>query len=138
MDDLTEEILAEMPDSDPQGNFIDLDEQVPHPVQFPIYESWVEKLYDAKGEFEAAGTTAVFSTWWEETDELELDACMTDERVAQILRALPKDEFLLRIKFMRIKKGDWVIEDKTDPVRTERRKGQGIVAISRNTAGHID
>lgn len=34
---------------------------------------------------------------------------------------------------MRKRKCVWVIEDKFDRVRTERKKGQGIVAISQNS-----
>jgi len=63
MDDLIEEILAEMPDPVPEGQqFIDLDDRVLPPVQLPADE-WVEILNDAKNEFEVDGATAVFSTW---------------------------------------------------------------------------
>jgi len=59
---------------------------------------------------------------------------MTDQRATQILAALPGGEFILRIKFLRERdEGDWVVEDKFDPVRTERKKGQAIVDIVRDT-----
>ena len=60
---------------------------------------------------------------------------MTNARAARLLAALPGDaEFLLRIKFLREKAEDeWVLEDKFDPVRAERKKGQGAVVVARNT-----
>ena len=121
VNDLIDEIRAEMPDPIPEGQqFIDLDDQVPNPVRLPADESWVEILNDAKAEFEVDGATAVFSTWRVEAEDpldigdveiadgayvrggrLALDARMTDHRATQILAALPEGEFLLRIKFMR-------------------------------------
>ena len=81
MDRLIEEILAEyeprfildkpIPEAEerllprplrPQWPFTDLDDRVPHPVALPAYEPWVEKLNDAKDEFEVDGAAAVFST----------------------------------------------------------------------------
>ena len=52
---------------------------------------------------------------------------MADVRATQLLAALPGGtELLLRIKFLRKKaEDDWVLEDKFDPVRAERKKGQG-------------
>ena len=48
--------------------------------------------------------------------------------------ALPKGEFILKIKYLRERdRGKWVIEDKFDPVRTEKKKGQGIVVCSTRT-----
>jgi len=153
MDDLIEEILAEMPDPVPQGQqFIDLDDRVHPPVQLPADE-WVEILNDAKNQFEVDGATAVFSTYRVEVEDpfdigdieiadvmharagrLTLDARMTDQRAAQILSALPEGKFLLRIKFLRERdEGDWVVEDKFDPVRAERKKGQAVIEISKNT-----
>ena len=153
MDDLIEEILAEMPEPVPNEDFIDLDNEIPHPVRLPADESWVEKLNDAKEEFEVDGATTVFSTWRVETEDpldigdieiadgiharagrLALDARMTDQRAAQILATLPGVQFLLRIKFLRERdEGDWVVEDKFDPVRAEREKGQAVVKVSQNT-----
>jgi len=157
MDALIEKILAEMPDpagpAEQKQPFIDLDHQVPPPVQLPANE-WVEILNDAKGEFEVDGATAVFSTWRvEEEDPLDigdvkitdgmyagagqlaLDARMSDTRAAQLLAAIPKDvEFILRIKFLRERaEGDWVVEDKFDPVRTERKKGQSVIEVTSQT-----
>ncbi|MEW8615619.1 MAG: hypothetical protein AB2610_20880 [Candidatus Thiodiazotropha sp.] len=67
MDDLIEEILAELPDPVPEGQqFTDLDDQVPPPVRLPA-DQWVEILNDAKDEFEVDGASAVFSTWRVET-----------------------------------------------------------------------
>ena len=65
---------------------------------------------------------------------MALDARMTDGRATQILAALSEGEFILRIKFMRERdEGDWVIEDKLDPVRAERKKDQAVVTIARDT-----
>jgi len=153
MNDLIEEILAEMPDPAPEGQqFIDLDDQAPPPVQPPDAETveWVEILNDAKEEFEVDGATAVFSTWRVEAEDpgdveiadgayaragrLALDARMTDDRAAQMLEALPEGKFWLRITFLRERdEDDWVVEDnKFDPVRAERKKGQGVVEITRD------
>ena len=65
---------------------------------------------------------------------LALDARMSDVRAARLFTALPPSQFILRIKFLRERaEGDWVVEDKFDPVRAERKKGQGIVEITRDT-----
>ena len=60
---------------------------------------------------------------------------MADVRATQLQAALPGGtELLLRIKFLREKaEDDWVLEDKFDPVRAERKKGQGVVEVSRDT-----
>ena len=58
---------------------------------------------------------------------------MTDVRATQLLAALPEGNFILRLKFLRENDNDWVLEDKFDPVRTERKKGQGVIEISRDT-----
>ena len=48
MDDLIEEILAELPEPVPEGQqFTDLDDQVPPSVRLPA-DQWVEILNDAK------------------------------------------------------------------------------------------
>ena len=138
----------------PQWPFTDLDGHVPHPVRLPAYEPWVEILNDAKDEFEVDGAALVFSTWRVEREDpldigdveitegmharagrLALDARMADVRATQLLAALPGGtELLLRIKFLRGKaEDDWVLEDKFDPVRAERKKGQGVVEVSRDT-----
>ncbi|MEW8688035.1 MAG: hypothetical protein AB2556_19665, partial [Candidatus Thiodiazotropha sp.] len=115
MDDLIDEILAEMPDPAP-GQFTDLDDKVPHLVRLPA-DQWVEILNDAK-EFEVDGAAAVFSSWKvEEEDPLDivnievvdsiharagglaLDARMTDERAASLLDNLPEGGFLLKQVF---------------------------------------
>ena len=152
MDDLIEEILAELPDPVQEGQqFIDLDDQVPLLVRLPA-DRWVEILNDAKDEFEVDGASAVFSTWRMEKDDpldigdiktadgmharagrLALNARMTDVRATKLLAALPEGSFILRLKFLREMDDDWVLEDKFDPVRTERKKGQGVIEISRDT-----
>ena len=59
MDDLIEEIPAELPDPVSEGQqFTDLDKQVPPPVRLPA-DQWVEILNDAKDEFEVDGISAV-------------------------------------------------------------------------------
>ena len=66
-------------------------------------------------------------------DRLALNARMTDVRATQLLAALPEGDFILRLKFLREKDDDWVLEDKSDPVQIERKKGQGVIEISRDT-----
>ena len=137
----------------PERPFIDLDIQVPPPTRLPANEQWVEILNDAKNEFEFDGTTAVFSTWRVEAEDphdigdiqiadgievsagrMVLDARMTDERAAHLLQKLPEGEYMLKIKFLREhNEGDWVIEDKFDPVKMERRRGQAVVTISNSS-----
>lgn len=154
MNDLIDEILAEIPDPVQKGQqFIDLDDHAPPPVQLPAAETaeWVEILNDAKEEFEVDGATAVFSTWRVEREDaldignieivdgmyaragrLALDAHMTDASVAQLL-ALLEDEFIIRIKFLRESTEGWVVVDKFDPVKAERKKGQGVIKVGRDT-----
>ena len=58
---------------------------------------------------------------------------MANERAAQLLTALPEGEFILKLKFLWEKaEDDWVLEDKFDPVRAERKKGQGVIKVARN------
>ena len=64
---------------------------------------------------------------------LALNARMTDVRATQLLAALPEGNFILRLKCLHEKDDDLVLEDKFDPVRTERKKGQGVIEISRDT-----
>ena len=59
---------------------------------------------------------------------------MADIRATQLLAALPGGEFILKLKFLQEKaEDDWVLEDKFDPVRAERKKGQGVIEDSRYT-----
>ena len=152
MEDLIEEILAELLAPVPEGHqFTELDDQVPLQVRLPA-DRWVEILNDAKDEFEIDGDSAVFSTWRMEEDDpldigdieiadgmharagrLALNAGMTDVRATQLLAALPEGNFILRLKFLRENDDDWVFADKFDPVRTERKKDQGVIEISRDT-----
>jgi len=63
-----------------------------------------------------------------------MDAYVSDERTSWILAVLPNKEFIIRVKFIKQRAdGNWVIEDKIDPVHTERKKGQSIIEISQNT-----
>ena len=64
---------------------------------------------------------------------MALNARMTDVRATQLLAALPEGTFILSLKFLREKDDDWVLEDKFDPVQTERKKGQWVIEISRDT-----
>ena len=59
---------------------------------------------------------------------LALNARMTDVRAIQLLAALPEG-----LKFLRENDDDWVLEDKFDLVRTERKKDQGVIEICRDT-----
>ena len=64
IDDLIEEIFAEIPDPIREGQqFINLDDQVFPPLQPPADKSWIEILNNAKIEFEVDGAASVFSTW---------------------------------------------------------------------------
>ena len=95
----------------------------------------VEILNDAKDEFEVDGASVVFSTWRVEDDPLDIgDIEIADGMHARAgrlaLKARMTDvraifNFILRLKFLRENDDDWVLEDKFDPVRTERKKGQG-------------
>ena len=111
-------------------------------------DRWVEILNDAKDEFEVDGASAVFSTWRMEDAPLDIGdieiadgmharagrfARMTNVRATQLLAALPEGNFILRLKFLRENDDDWVLEDKFDAVRTKRKKGQGVIEISRDT-----
>ncbi|MEW8688817.1 MAG: hypothetical protein AB2556_23615 [Candidatus Thiodiazotropha sp.] len=101
---------------------------------------------------EVDGAAAVFSWRVEEEDPLDigdieaadgiharagqlaLDARMTDERSARLLDSLPEGGFHLKLKFLREQQeGEWAAEDKFDPVRVDRKKGQAIIEISRDT-----
>ena len=113
----------------------------------------VEILDDAKDEFEVDGAAAVFSTWRVEGEDpldigdveiavgmharagrLALDARLADERAARLLDSLPNGQFLLKLKFLREKaEDDLVLEDKFDPVGAERKEGQGVIEVSRDT-----
>ncbi|MEW8686681.1 MAG: hypothetical protein AB2556_12780, partial [Candidatus Thiodiazotropha sp.] len=65
--------------------------------------------------------------------QLALDAHITDERAARLLDNLPKGGFLLKLKFLcEHQEGEWVVQDKFDPVRAERRRGQTIIEISQD------
>ena len=152
IDDLIEDILAELPDPVPEGQqFTDLDDQVPVPVRLPT-DRWVKILNDAKDEFEVDGASAVFSIWRMEEDDLldmgdieiadgmharadrlALSARVTVVRASLLLAALPEANFILRLKFLRENDDDWVLEDKFGPVWTEQKKGQGVIEISRDT-----
>ena len=135
MDDLIEKILAELPhQASEDQQFTDLNDQVPLSVRLPA-DQWDEILDDPKDKFEVDGASAVFSTWRvEREDPLDIadieiadgiHARSGDARATQLLAALLEGNFILRLKFLR--------EDKFDPVRTERKKGQGVIEISRDT-----
>ena len=57
MDHLIEETPAS------EENFIDLDNLVHHPVQFPANSLWVEILNEVKEDFEISRANAALSTW---------------------------------------------------------------------------
>ena len=65
--------------------------------------------------------------------EPALNSRMTDVRATQLLAALKEDNFIMRLKFLCEKVDDCVLEDKFDPVRTELKKTQGVIEISRDT-----
>ncbi|MEW8689205.1 MAG: hypothetical protein AB2556_25565 [Candidatus Thiodiazotropha sp.] len=127
MNDLIDEILAEMPDPAAalDGEFTNLDDQVPYPERLPAGQ-WVEILNDAKEEFEVDGAATVFS--WRvglpldigdievadgihaRAGRLALDARITDDRAARPLDSLLGGEFLLKLKFLREQQeGEWAV-----------------------------
>ncbi|MEW8615620.1 MAG: hypothetical protein AB2610_20885 [Candidatus Thiodiazotropha sp.] len=58
---------------------------------------------------------------------------MADVRATQLLATLPEGDIILKIKFLREKDNEWVLDDKFDPVRIERKNSQGVIEISRDT-----
>ncbi len=126
----------ERPDPVQKGKqFIDLDDQVPPPVQPPADE-WVEILNDAKDEFEVDGAVAVFSTWRLEVEDqldigdieiadgmhvrasrLALNARMLDKRAAQLLAVLLEDDehLLMMNTSPRLFDRDWSLEVSQSP-----------------------
>ena len=62
-----------------------------------------------------------------------MDARMTDARARTLLRALPEQgHYTLRIKFLRERgPGEWVMEDKIDPVREGQTRGRQVITITR-------
>lgn len=95
----------------------DLDTLVPTGV-------WVDALQEAKDEFLVDEAAAVFSTW-------KVDATMTIVRASKLLRRIPPGDHIIRIKYIReFGIDNWIVEDKFEPVRTDRRK---IVTINRTT-----
>ena len=104
-------------------------------------DQWVDIL----NKFQVDSATAVFSTWSVKGEypldigDIEiadgvharagmfaLNARMADDMATQLLDALPEGEFILKLKFLREKDDDWVLEDKFDPVRDERKKGHRV------------
>ena len=122
------------PRPSPRGSTIsDLDVQVP-PSPRLLADQWVEILNDAKEVFEADGPLQSFLDIGDieiadgmhaKAGMLALNARTTDVRATQLLAALPEGNFILRLKFLREKDDDWVLEDQFDPVQTERKKGRG-------------
>jgi len=56
---------------------------------------------------------------------------MTDDRAVRLLTVFTEGKSLLRIKFLRERdEDDWVVEDKFDPIRAERKRGQGVIEIT--------
>ena len=113
---------------------------VPPPVRLQA-DQWVDIL----NEFQVDGATAVFSTWSVKGEcpldigDIEIadgvharagmfapNARMANDMDTQLLAALPEGEFILKLKFLREKDDDWVLEDKFNPVRDKRKKGHGI------------
>ena len=151
MDDLIETI-AERPDPVAAGQqFTDVDDQVFLLVSLPA-DRWVEILNAAKDESEVDGASAVYSAIMMEEDDphdigdieiancmharagrLALNVRMIDVRATQLLAALPGGNLILRLQFLRENDDNWVLEGKFNPVRTERKKGQGVIEISRDT-----
>lgn len=63
---------------------------------------------------------------------------MSDERARRLFTHIPDGMFLIRIKFILIQyippedgENEWVVEYKFDPVKTETRRGEQTVEISR-------
>ena len=111
----------------------DIDTVVPHPVAWPD-ELWVDLVNAAKDEFEVNDASTVFSMqkvqeakrFGANDFRLISDAGMTDGRVARLLGSIPEGGFNLKLKFFRRRgQGDWFIEEHTDPIRQDTRRGTG-------------
>ena len=100
-------------------------------------ESLLNIVQQAIDEFEIDGAIASYSTW----KTFDEDETMTDERAKTILSTIPSGQFLMKIKFIREQNkstpdieyeanGNWVIEDKFDPIKNKLNK---IVTISKTT-----
>ena len=154
MDDLIDEMLAEygpryildvpIPEDEErrlpwplrlQWPFTNLDDRVPNPVRLPSDE-WVEVLTDAKDECEDPldiSDIEITDGMHARAGRLALNARMKDKRAARLLASLPEGEFILKLKFLR-EHPEMIGFLKTfDPVRVERKKGQAIIEISRDT-----
>ena len=80
------------------------------------------------------GDVAIVDGMHARAGRLALNARMTDARAVQLLRIIPEGEFTLKLKFLRDQNdGDWVVEDKFNLLRTERKKGQVVVVVSWKT-----
>jgi len=110
-------------------------------------------LKRAKTQHRREGASKVFASWRQESpdpydlgdvnvnDDIRVhagniiqDNTMSASRAAQIIGALRSGEFIIKVKFLREQGPDiWVVEDKFDPVHTERNRGHAIVEISKAT-----
>jgi len=108
----------------------DLDKLVPLPhLQAP---DLLKSRREAKEEFEVDGAVHVFSTFYVERPDQLIDGTMNDARAAKLLGLLGEDN-LLRIKFLRDFRGDWIVEDKFDPIK----KDHAVVTVSRRTRSGV-
>ena len=64
---------------------------------------------------------------------MALSARRANDKPTQLLAALQEGAVILKLKFLREKDDNWVLEDKFDPDCDERKKGRGVIAVSRDT-----
>ncbi|CAG8783834.1 3854_t:CDS:1, partial [Racocetra fulgida] len=135
--DLMESNISEPSNPEPQAyHFLDLDIEVSWPVLFPDDEKhraiWQKGIQYAKDIFKVDGAEYAFSTWFIDTEELKLEAGMTEGRAQEILNAIDNSEFLIRVKFIRDDsvyrdesqaKIAFKIIDKYEPIRESKKAG---------------
>ncbi|CAG8497133.1 15973_t:CDS:2 [Cetraspora pellucida] len=111
--DLMESNISEPSNPEPQAyHFLDLDIEVSWPVLFPDDEKhcaiWQKGIQYAKDIFKVDGAEYAFSTWFIDTEELKLEAGMTEG-----------DESQAKIAFK--------IIDKYEPIRESKKTGRKYV-----------
>ncbi|CAG8847472.1 15440_t:CDS:1, partial [Racocetra persica] len=144
--DLMESNISEPSNPEPQAyHFLDLDIEVSWPVLFPDDEKhraiWQKGIQYAKDIFKVDGAEYAFSTWFIDTEELKLEAGMTEGRAQEILNTIDNSEFLIRVKFIRDDsvyrdesqaKIAFKIIDKYEPICESKKTGRKYVRGSPN------
>ncbi|MEW8687813.1 MAG: hypothetical protein AB2556_18535 [Candidatus Thiodiazotropha sp.] len=98
------------------------------PLRSSLHGGWKKKEEDPLD----VGDIEVADGIHARAGRLALDARMTDERAARLLDNLQEGGFLLKF-LCEQQEGEWAVEDKFDTICVERKKGQAIIEISRDT-----